>query len=170
MRDFRINCFITGAILIVLGGLAFFRPVEALVTVGFFMGIGLIASGINYFSAFYFFGLKRFILLGLLDFIAGLYMAFQPGAAALVIPFVIGMWLVSAGFSRVGISLWLGGARVSGWWLMLLNGIVLVVLGALMFASPLNVSLSVMLMMILAGTLAVEGVLTILEGCIMCRQ
>ncbi|MBQ7543999.1 MAG: DUF308 domain-containing protein [Synergistaceae bacterium] len=170
MRDFRINCFITGAIMLVLGGFAFSRPVEALVTVGFFMGLGLIASGINYFSAFYFFGLKRFILLGLLDFVAGLYMAFQPGAAALVIPFVVGLWLVSVGFSRVGMSLWLGGARVRGWWLMLLHGVVLVVLGGVMFMSPLNVSLSVMFMMIMAGTLAVMGVLTILEGCIMCRQ
>ena len=169
LRTFRAHCVITGVILLLLGIFAMARPVEALISVGFFMGLGLIASGVNYFSAYYFWGLKRFILLGLLDFLAGLYMTFQPGMAALVIPLVIGVWLACSGISRVGMSLWLGGAKVSGWWLMLLNGIALIFLGGLISVSPLNVTLSVMLMMILGGTFIAEGVLTVLEGLMMGR-
>lgn len=168
MKSFRMNYYITGAILIILGALTFRYPLEAIMSAGFLIGLGLLCSGINYFSAYYFFGLKRFILLGFLDFIMGIYMIVQPGITAFIIPFVIGAWLLSTGLSRVGLSLWLGGAKISGWWLMLINGIILTGLAVLMCASPLNSALSVM--MILAGVLIAFGILAILEGCIMCRQ
>ena len=167
MRNFRTNYFITGAILIIVGVLTLRYPLEAILSAGFFIGLGLLASGLNYFSAFYFFGLKRFILLGVLDFLMGAYMIAQPGASALVIPFVMAAWLLIEGLSRVGVSLWLGGAEVSGWWLMLLNGIVMILLAGLMTAAPLNAALSVM--MILAGVLIASGVLAVLEGCVMYR-
>ena len=167
MRNFRTNYIITGIILIVLGALTLRYPLEAILTAGFMIGIGLIASGLNYFSAFYFFGLRRFILLGAIDFVIGLFMAVQPGSGALIIPLVMALWLASTGFSRVGVSLWLGGARVRGWWLMLIDGICLILLAGLVGASPLISTLSVML--ILAGCLLSSGVLSILEGCIMCR-
>ena len=167
MKNFRTNYIITGIILVVLGVLTLRYPVDALMTVGFFIGIGLLASGINYFSAFYFFGLKRFILFGFLDFVMGVYMIVQPGVTALLIPFVIGLWLFCTGFSRIGMSLWFGGASVRGWWLMLIDGIVLCALGGLMIASPLNVTLSLMLTMILGGVFIASGVLSVIEGCVM---
>ena len=167
MRNFRTNYIITGIILIALGALTLRYPLEAILTAGFMIGIGLIASGLNYFSAFYFFGLRRFILLGAIDFVIGLFMAVQPGSGALIIPLVMALWLASTGFSRVGVSLWLGGASVRGWWLMLIDGICLILLAGLIGASPLISTLSVML--ILAGCLLSSGVLSILEGCIMCR-
>lgn len=168
MRALRWNYYIDGLILIILGALALYYPLEAIMSVGFFMGIGLIISGVNQFSAYYFFGLKRFILLGVLDFIMGVYMCVQPGVTAFLIPFVIGVWLLSVGISRLGMSLWLGGAGIDGWWLMLLNGIALIIMAVLMCVSPLSSALSVM--MILACVFIVFGVLAVLEGCIMCRQ
>ena len=167
MKTFRTNYIITGLILIILGVLTLRYPVEAIMSVGFFIGVGLIASCLNYFSAFYFFGLKRFLLFGFLDLFMGLYLTFQPGVAALIIPFAIAAWLLFTGISRVGLSLWLGGAKISGWWLMLLNGIILILLAGLAAAAPLNTALSVM--MIQAGVLISSGVLSILEGCVMCR-
>lgn len=158
----RVNMFITGAILIALGGLTLKYPLSAIMTVGTFIGIGLVVSGINYFSGFWFFRFKRFILLGLLDIIAGALMIARPGITSFVLPFVIGLWLFMTGISRMGVSLWLGGAKVKGWWLMLLNGIVLIVLSALMCASPIVGSLSIM--MVLACALIASGVLAVIEG------
>ena len=163
----RVNLFITGAILIALGALTLKYPLSAIMTVGTFIGIGLVASGLNYFSGFWFFGFKRFILLGLLDIIAGTLMIARPGITSFVLPFVIGLWMFMTGISRIGVSLWLGGANVKGWWMMLLNGIVLTVLSALMCASPLVGALSIM--MVLAWSLIAYGVLAVLEGIIMFR-
>ena len=168
MKSFRMNYYITGAILIILGALTFRYPLEAIMSAGFLIGLGLLASGLNYFSAYYFFGLKRFILLGLMDFIMGVYMIIQPGVTAFIIPFVMAVWFLTTGISRVGLSLWLGGAEVSGWWLMLLNGIALICFAVLMCAAPLSTAFSVMFM--LAGVLIASGILSFLEGCIMCRQ
>ena len=161
----RVNLFITGAILIALGALTLKYPLSAIMTVGTFIGIGLVASGLNYFSGFWFFGFKRFILLGLLDVIAGALMMARPGITSFVLPFVIGLWMFMTGISRIGVSLWLGGANVKGWWMMLLNSIVLTVLSALMCASPIVGTLSIM--MILAWSLIAYGVLAVLEGIIM---
>lgn len=161
----RINMFITGAILIALGALTLKYPLSAIMTVGTFLGIGLVVSGINYLSGFCFFRFKRFILLGVLDIIAGSLMIARPGITSFVLPFVVGLWLFMEGISRIGISLWLGGGKVQGWWLMLLDGIILVCLSALMCASPLVSTLSIML--VLACALIASGVLAVLEGIIM---
>ena len=161
----RINMFITGAIFIALGVLTLKYPLSAIMTVGTFIGLGLVVSGINYLSGFWFFRFKRFILLGVLDIIAGSLMIARPGITSFVLPFVIGLWLFMEGISRMGVSLWLGGGKVQGWWLMLLNGIILVALSALMCASPLVGTLSIM--MVLACALIASGVLAVLEGIIM---
>ena len=165
MRNLRWNFYIKGAILILLGALTFAYPLEAILSVGFFIGLGLAASALNNFSAFHFFRLKRFIALGILDLIAGVVMILQPGLTAFIIPFVIGAWLFSTGLTRTCASLWLGGAKVSGWWLMLINGIALIICSLLVCVSPLISSISVM--MILAAVLIAAGVLIIFEGRIM---
>ena len=165
MRNLRWNFYIKGLILILLGVLTFTYPLEAILSLGFFIGIGLVASALNNFTAFYFFRLKRFIVLGILDLIAGFVMILQPGLTAFLIPFVIGAWLFSTGLTRTCASFWLGGAKISGWWLMLINGIALIIASLFVCASPLISSIS--LMIILASVLIVAGVLIIIEGRIM---
>ena len=166
MRDFRWHCYITGAILILLGILSFMRPASALVSVGFFIGCGLVADGINHFTGFYFFRLWRFIVLGLLDIAVGVVMILQPGLSAFFIPYVIALWLFTTGIARTCAAFWLGGAKIQGWWLMLINGIALIISSLLVCASPLISALSVM--MIFGIVLIVAGLLVILEGRIMC--
>ena len=162
MKSMRWNFCITGIILIILGVLTFRYPVEAIMTAGFFIGCGLVASGLNYFSGWYFFKFKRFIALGLLDLIAGVIMILHPGITGFFMPFVIGAWLLSTGLARICAAFWLGGAEISGWWIMLLNGIALIIFALLICASPLISSIS--LMLLLACELIIEGIFTIVEG------
>lgn len=167
MRSLRLHLCLSGAILIVLGVLSMRYPLEAIMSAGVIIGIGLTVSGINHFSGWYFLGLKRFIVMGILDIITGIIMVAQPGITAFVIPIVMALWLFSSGITRTCISFWLGGAKVPGWWMMLLGGLASVFLAVLVMASPLVASVSVMMM--LSGVLIACGVLAILEGCIMCR-
>jgi len=158
----RWNFYVTGIILIFLGILTFRYPLEALMTAAFFIGCGLTASGINYFSGWFFFRLNRFLFLGLLDLIAGIIMIIQPGLGAFFMPFVIGLWLLSIGLARICTAFWLGGAKVHGWQIMLLNGIALIISALLVCASPLVSSIS--LMIILSCVLIASGIFTITEG------
>ncbi|MBQ7593068.1 MAG: DUF308 domain-containing protein [Synergistaceae bacterium] len=162
IKSLRINLYIDGIILIILGILTLRYPVEAIVSAGFIIGVGLVASGINYLSGFYFFRLKRFIINGLLDIITGAIMILQPGITAFIIPFVVALWLFTTGITRTCASFWLGGAKIPGWGFMLINGIALILLALFMFISPLHSAFSIM--MILACVLIASGVFAILEG------
>ena len=161
----RINYIVTGIILIALGAMTLYYPLEAIMSAGFFIGLGLIASGINYFTGFTFFRLKRFIVWGLLDLVAGVVLMLQPGLSAFLLPFVIAFWLFSVGVSKTCTSFWLGGANIPGWRFMLLDGLLLIACAVLMCVSPLHSALSVMA--VLSGVLIISGVSVILEGCIM---
>ena len=162
MKSARMHLWITGAILIALGFMTMRYPVEAIMSAGMIIGIGLAVSGVNHFSAWYFFGMKRFIVMGIIDLIAGIIMITQPGITAFLIPFVIGIWLLTEGISRICSAFWLGGAEIPGWWVMLLSGLALIAFGVLVCASPLVISLSVM--MVIAWSLVVYGVLAVIEG------
>ncbi|MBQ6920045.1 MAG: DUF308 domain-containing protein [Synergistaceae bacterium] len=165
MRSLRANFFITGAILIVLGILMLRYPIEAIMSAGIILGFGLIASGINHVSGWYFFRFRRFIAMGFIDIIAGIILVIQPGLSAFLLPFVIGLWFLTAGLSRTCAAFWLGGAEVSGWWLELLSGLAMIAFAVLMCASPLSSTFSVML--ILSGVLIASGVLAVIEGFVM---
>ncbi|MBQ7578189.1 MAG: DUF308 domain-containing protein [Synergistaceae bacterium] len=165
MRTSRINFYINGIILILLGALTLYHPEDALMSVGFFIGIGLIASALNLFSGFYYFRLKRFIVWGILDLISGILLFLQPGMTAFIIPFAVAFWLFSVGISRTCAALWLGGGKIRGWWFMLIDGMALIFVALLMCLSPIVSALSVM--MVIGCGLIASGVLVIAEGCIM---
>lgn len=162
MKSLRVNLWITGGILIIMGVLMMNYPVEAIMTAGMILGFGIIASGINHVSAWYFFRMTRFLVAGFLDIIAGLALVIQPGISAFLIPFVIGLWLFSEGISRTCAAFWLGGAKIPGWWMILISGIAMSVFALMMCAAPLSSTFSVM--MILSGVLIASGVLAVIEG------
>ena len=167
MKSIRVNLWITGGILIAVGALMMRYPIEAILSAGIILGIGLIASGINDVSGWYFFGLRRFLVMGIIDIIAGLVMVIQPGISAFILPFVIGMWLLSEGISRTCAAFWLGGAEIPGWWFVLIGGLAMIAFAVMMFVSPLSSTFSVM--MILSGVLIASGVLAIVEGFVIPR-
>ena len=162
MKSLRINLWVTGGILILLGVLMMRYPIEAIMSAGMILGFGIIATGINHISGWYFFRLNRFLVMGFLDIIAGLIMVIQPGISAFFIPFVIGLWFFSEGISRMCAGFWLGGAEVPGWWMLLISGIAMIAFAVLMCISPLSSTFSVM--MILSGVLIASGVLAVIEG------
>ncbi len=167
MKSLRVNFFVTGGILILLGVLTMRYPVEAIMSAGMIIGIGLVASGVNNVAGWYFFKLKRFLVQGFLDIIAGMIMLIQPGLTAFLVPFVLAAWLFSIGISRTCTSFWLGGAEIPGWWMVLISGIAMIAFALLVCISPLSSTFSVML--ILSGVFIACGVLAIIEGCIMGR-
>ena len=158
----RWNFYLTGGILILLGALTFRYPVEAIMTAGFFIGCGLVASSLNYFTGWYFVRFQRFLALGLLDLIAGVIMLAQPGLSAFFMPFIIGAWLFSTGIARTCAAFWLGGAKIRGWWVVLLNGLALIISALLICASPFVASISIMIL--LGCILIIAGVFSVVEG------
>lgn len=167
MKSLRVNLWVTGGILILLGVLMLRYPVEAIMSAGMILGFGIIATGINNISGWYFFRLTRFLVAGFLDIIAGLALVFQPGLSAFLIPFVIGVWLLTAGMSRTCAGFWLGGAEIPGWWIVMIEGLAMIAFAVMVCAAPLSSTFSVM--MILSGVLIASGVLAVIEGFVIQR-
>ena len=167
MKSLRVNLWVTGAILIVLGVMMMRYPVEAIMSAGMILGVGLLMTGVNHVAGWYMFGLRRLLAFGFLDIVAGLVMVIQPGISAFLFPFVIGLWLLSAGLSRTCAGFWLGGAEMPGWWMVLVGGLAMVAFAVMMFVAPLSSTFSVM--MILSGVLVASGVLAVVEGLMISR-
>lgn len=167
MKSLRVNLWITGGILIVVGVLMMRYPIEAILSAGMILGVGLIMTGVNHISGWYFFRLNRFLVMGFLDIIAGLALVIQPGISAFLIPFVIGLWLFSEGISRTCAGFWLGGAEIPGWWMVLIGGLAMIAFAVMMCVAPLSSTFSVM--MILSGVLIASGVLAVVEGFVISR-
>ena len=159
------NSYIAGILLIILGIITFFYPVEQLMTVSLIIGTGFIFSAVNNFTGFRYTRLKRFIAFGIIDFISGSLMLLRPGITAFLIPFVIGLWFFSNGMTKICASFWLGGADIHGWWIMLLDGIIMVIAALLICASPLVSAVSIMIL--LSIVLVLAGISIIIEGRIM---
>ena len=165
MKSLRVNFWVTGGILIVLGIMMMRYPIEAIMSAGIVLGIGLLMAGVNDVAGWYWFGMRRMLVHGILDIITGLIMLTQPGLTAFVIPFVIGLWFFTGGVSRLCASFWLGGAGISGWWIVLVSGIAMVLFAVMMCVSPLSSTFSVM--WILSGVLIASGVLAVIERFVM---
>ena len=125
---------IKGIILIILAFVIFRHPVGTLVGITFYMGIGLLLTGIALIIAAIAarndmenWGWR--LAEGILDALIGIMLLANPGITAAVIPFLIGFW---AFFN--GILLFVGsfGSKKAGngnWWLELIAGILTVIIG-----------------------------------------
>ena len=172
-RKLRRALYVTGGILIALGLWSLTYPVGALLSLAFALGIGFCVSGINYLipcftmrgDSLY---PRWFLLLGLFDLLMGVVMLARLGMTAFMIPLAAGAWLFFTGLVRVGTSIRLRGIVFDGvrlfprWWLVLLNGLMLVALACFMCVSPLIGALSVV--MVLGCGLIFSGCLHIMEG------
>ena len=129
MKRLRWTLYITGAILILLGLWSLRYPVEALLSLAFFLGLGFCVSGVNYIVPCLFRGNGGvypwwFIIFGILDLMLGAVMLGRIGLTAFMLPLFVAAWLVFAGVARILTSFRLKALGLSRWWLTLLNGVI----------------------------------------------
>lgn len=132
---------IKGIILIILAFVIFRHPVGTLVGITFYMGIGLLLTGIALIIAAIAarndienWGWR--LAEGILDALIGIMLLANPGITAAVIPFLIGFWAFF-----YGILLFVGsfGSKKTGygnWWLELIAGILTVIIGYVIAFNP----------------------------------
>ena len=172
-RKLRWALYIKGGILIALGLWSLTRPVEALLSLAFALGLGFCLSGVDHLVPCFtlrgdFLYPRWFLLLGILDLLIGFVMLTRLGLTAFMIPVALGGWLFLTGLVRVGTSIRLRGIKIEGtrlfprWWLMLLDGVALTAFACFLCASPLIGAAFVV--MLLGGGLVASGGLHILEG------
>ena len=166
-KTLRWTLYFTGGILIVLGLWAMTYPVEALMSLALFLGVGFVLAGVNHLVPC--FSLRgdpmypRWMLVqGVLDLMIGVVMLARLGVTAFIIPIMVACWFSLTGIVRIATSFRLKSLGFGRWWAMLLNGLLLVVCASLMLASPFVGGISVALLM--GSAFVVSGLLIVWEA------
>jgi uncharacterized membrane protein HdeD (DUF308 family) len=128
--------FVPGIAFLVVGVLALLLPLVASLATGIYLGFMLcVAGGFAVAAGIANFGRRGAwlgLLLGLLSFLAGILVLYNPVVGAVSLIWVLGAWLFVGGIFQLAMGV---GAPVGRGWLLLV-GIVDVLLGLLIFLMP----------------------------------
>ena len=129
-----------GLLILIVGAVCVFYPGISVVTIAIVVGCALIAAAI--FDFIVYFRLRGTaahsgwtMVNAILDLVLGVLFLINPVIAAEVITLFAGVMLVCYGIFAIAMSVTLRNTT-SQWWLMLLNGLLSILCGILMFVSP----------------------------------
>ena len=166
-KTLRWTLYFTGGILVVLGLWAMTYPIEALMSLALYLGIGFVLAGINHLVPC--FSLRGdplyprwLFVLGVLDILIGVVMLTRLGLTAFMIPIMVASWFSFTGLVRIVTSFRLRSLGFEKWWEMLLSGLLLAGCASLMLASPFVGGISVALLM--GSAFVASGLLIIWEA------
>lgn len=78
-----------------------------------------------------------YLIVGIIDLLLGGYLMFHPGLMALIIPFIIALWLMFRGFSTIGLSMDAQQIGIKGWGWYLTFGILAVICSIMIIWQPI---------------------------------
>lgn len=167
MKSVRWTLFTTGGILILLGLISFFHPAASLMSLAFFIGIGFVVSGINNLVPYFTLRGTPFrppwlLPQGILDLLLGVIMLAKIGVTTLMIPIMLGFWVMFMAVLRMIDSFRLRRAGFRKWWLIFVGGIALLLCSLMVLSSP---ALGALFVTWLIGAMFIcAGVMAIAEG------
>ena len=136
MRDQWLWFLLAGLALVVIGGLAIGWSCLGTITIaatwlfGFVLLAGGIVEMIHAFSARRWSGTLLHVLIGVLNIGVGMMIIDDPGESALVLTKIISIFLIVGGMFRIVAALI---QRFNGWGWVLLNGVITLLLGILVY-------------------------------------
>ncbi len=156
----------TAGMLAVAAGIAVFAfPLESYVTLSILFGVLMLLTGaaklIAASTSSNFFMMRGYVIVGgVLDLLLGLFLCIYPGVTVLLLPVMMGLWMLYNGFIVISLAgdfdtLGIPGA---GW--MVGGSIVLIVLSVLVLVNPFSTGIATVV--VLAGS----GL--IIFGCLLC--
>ncbi len=139
---------IAGIAYIILGFLVWNHPGETILVAAIYIGIILIVTGAlqSILAIRERDGMEKwgmYLAFGLIDVVLGAVFLFNPIATAVALTLVLGIWFLFRGIIEVVNSFRLKQEGLEYWWLSLMGGIVLTVLGFLITGKPLSGAMAI---------------------------
>ncbi len=123
-----------GILLIVLGTIAigstFLMTLVTMVFLGWLMIVGGVLQALHAFSCKSWSGFFIDLLMGILYAVVGFMLVANPGSSAVALTLLIAMFLIFGGIFRIVASL---AVRYANWGWLLLNGVIALILGILIW-------------------------------------
>ena len=146
---------IAGILCIIAGICVFIFPAESYVVISILFGIVMLATGIGQLmisstSGNYLMMKGYFIVGGILDVILGIFLCVYPGVTFVVLPFLMGLWLMYHSFMLIAFGGDMDTFKIpgSGWTIVL--GILILLLSIFVLLNPF--SAGVMTILAVAST------------------
>ena len=157
--------FIAGLLCIAAGICVFVFPLESYVTLSILFGVLMLLTGaaqliIASTSGNYLMMKGYFIVGGVLDVILGIFLCLYPGVTLVVLPVMMGLWLMYHSFIIISFGGDMDTFRFSGGGMLILLGILLLMLSVFVLVDPLSVGI--------ITVLTVAGVGFLMLGLIFC--
>lgn len=146
---------VAGVFCLVTGIVVFVFPLESYVTLSMIFGVLMLVVGaaklIAAATSGNYFLMKGYVIIGgLLDLILGLFLCIYPGVTLMVLPIMMGFWMLYNSFMLFSFSDDLGTLQVPGGGLVTAGGILLLILSVLVLVNPFGAGIATVV--VLAGS------------------
>lgn len=148
--------FLIAGVLCVLTGIAVFVfPLESYVTLSIIFGILLLITGaaklITAATSGNYFLMKGYVIIGgMLDLILGIFLCVYPGITLMLLPVMMGFWMMYNSFMFFSFADDMGTMKVPGGGLITTGAILLLLLSVLVLLNPLGAGIATVV--VLAGS------------------
>ena len=156
---------IAGILCVVAGICVFAFPIESYVTLSILFGLLMLLTGASQLiiastSGNYLMMKGYFIVGGVLDVILGIFLCLYPGVSLVVLPIMMGLWLMYHSFIIISFGGDMDTFRLSGSGMMIILGILLLMLSIFVLVDPFSVGI--------VTVLTVAGVGLLMLGLMFC--
>jgi len=169
MKKFWVKFFwvLTSILLIVSGVICIMNPDVTIVSIAVLLGISLLVSGISdlltYVDIHKYVKESGWILVeGIITILFGLLCLFHQVITAITIPVIFTIWILFAGVSRLVSAIDFKDYGFSHWWIVLIWGILLVLLGISSLFEPVIAAFAISV--ILGTILIFQGITSLMKG------
>ena len=156
---------VLGVLLVVAGIVVFCNPVESYMALSVMFGVLMLLSGITELAVALgsrnFFMMRGYSIVGaILDLLLGIFLCVYPQVTLVVLPVVIGIWLLWHSFMVIGFGGDLSTFRLPGSGWTIFGGVMMLILGLMMVIMPLTVGVAALAFvtgcaMIVTGAVAI---------------
>lgn len=156
---------LAGLVCVVLGIVVFVFPLESYVTLSILTGVVMLIVGaaqliIASTSGNYLAMRGYMIVGGVVDLLLGIFLCVYPGITLVVLPIMMGIWMMYHSFMMIAFGGDLDTFRINGGGTVIFGGVILLLLSILVLANPFRAGI--------AAVIVVAGVGFLLMGILLC--
>lgn len=159
--------FIAGILCLAAGVTVFVFPLESYVTLSIIFGILMVLVGavqlIVASSSNNYLTMRGYAITGgVLDLLMGLFLCFYPGVTLVILPIMLGIWMLYHSFMIIAFGDDLDTFNIKGNGLLIGSGVVLLILSILILMNPFAAGI--------AAVIVIAGVGLLVFGVILCMM
>ncbi len=156
---------LAGILCVVLGIIVFVFPLESYVTLSILTGVVMLIVGaaqlIVASTSGNYLAMRGYMVVGgVIDLLLGIFLCVYPGVTLVILPIMMGIWMMYHSFMMIAFGGDLDTFRISGGGTVIFGGVILLLLSILVLANPFRAGI--------AAVIVVAGVGFLLLGILLC--